>query len=269
MLFAVSGLMDCAVEASDGEVGVVKDFLFDDKTWKIRWMVVEAGHWLPGRRRVFIHPSAIAPLALPPKSNIPMMSSPATLKLTVNLTRDEIGAGPHAHEDQPVTKDMESLLYDYYGSDPYWGASHFGGVGLPDTESEIVEDAARRNADAQIPPLDGGDHLHSVAEFKGYYVHALDGDIGHIENLLADDSNWEIRYLVIATRNWWPGKIVQLAPYAVKDIDWFGEHINMNVTREQVKSAPAWDPLALADEVSEGDLHRHFGWPGYGRSAED
>jgi len=96
MLFAVSGLMGCAVEASDGEVGVVKDFLFDDQTWKIRWMAVEAGHWLPGRRRVFIHPSAIAPLALPPKSNIPMMSSPATLKLNVNLTRDEIGAGPHA-----------------------------------------------------------------------------------------------------------------------------------------------------------------------------
>ena len=76
MLFAVSGLMGCPVEASDGEVGAVKDFLFDDETWKIRWMAVEAGDWLPGRRRVFIHPSAIAPLALPAKSNIPMMSSP-------------------------------------------------------------------------------------------------------------------------------------------------------------------------------------------------
>ena len=60
-----------------------------------------------------------------------------------------------------------------------------------------------------------------------------------------------IRYLVIATRNWWPGKVVQLSPYAVKDIDWFGEHVNMNVTRDQVRSAPAWDPLAMADEVSE------------------
>ena len=58
---------------------------------------------------------------------------------------------------------------------------------------------------------------------KAIIVHALDGDIGHIENLLADDDNWEIRYLVIATRNWWPGKVVQLAPYAVKAIDWFGE----------------------------------------------
>ena len=265
MLFAVSGLMGCPVQGSDDAVGVVKDFLFDDQTWKIRWMAVEAGPWLAGRRRVFIHPSAIAPLALPPKPNLPMMSSPATLQLSVALTRAQIEAGPHAHEDQPVTKDMEALLYDYYGSDPYWGASHFGGGVLPNAESEIVEAAARRNADAQIPPVDGADHLHSIAEFTGYAVHAVDGDIGHIENCLADDGNWEIRYLVIATRNWWPGKVVQLAPYAVKDLDWFGEHINLNVTRDQVKSAPAWDPLAMADEVSEADLHRHFGWPGYDR----
>ncbi len=269
MLFAVSGLEGAQVQATDGEVGAVKDFLFDDKTWKIRWMAVEAGDWLPGRRRVFIHPSAIAPLTLPPKPALPMMSQGETLALTVNLTRAQIEAGPHAHENEAVTRDMATLLYDYYAWDPYWGASHFGGAALPNAESRIVGEAARRDADAEIPPLDGADHLHSAAELKGYYVHALDGDIGHVENVLADDANWEIRYLVIATRNWWPGKVVQLAPYAVKDIDWFGQHINMSVTRDQVRSAPAWDPLAMADEVGEEQLHRHFGWPGYGWSSED
>ena len=84
---------------------------------------------------------------------------------------------------------------------------------------------------------------------------------------LADDANWEIRYLVIATRNWWPGKVVQLSPYAVKDIDWFGEHINMNVTRDQVRSAPAWDPLAMADEVSEDAAPSPFRLAGLRRVA--
>lgn len=262
MLFAVSGLEGCAVHASDGgEVGSVSDFLFDDETWKIRWMVVGASHWLPGRK-FFIHPSAIAPLTLPPKPKLPMMSSGEALELTVNLTRAEIEAGPHAHEDDPVSGDMQALLYDYYGWDPYWGATHFGPV-LPNAESEIVLDAARRATEAQLPPLDGADHLHGVASVKDYYVHAVDGDIGHVENILADDANWEIRYFVIATRNWWPGKIVQLSPYAVKNIDWFGEHINMNVTRDQVRSAPAWDPLAMMDKASEDALHSHFGWPGY------
>jgi hypothetical protein len=267
MLFATSGLIGCPVRASDGEVGAVKDFLFDDTTWKIRWMAVDASHWLPGRR-VFIHPSAIAPLVLPPKPQLPMMSPGDTLALTVNLTKEQIAAGPHAHEDDPVTSDTESLLYDYYAWDPFWGGSHFGGAALPNAESQLVGDSARREADAEIPPLDGAEHLHSVAEFQGYYVHALDGDIGHVENLLADEANWEIRYLVIATRNWWPGKIVQLSPYAVKDIDWFGEHVNMNVSRDQVRSAPVWDPLAMADKASEDEFHRHFGWPGYGRSPE-
>jgi hypothetical protein len=264
MLFAVSGLMDCAVHASDGEVGAVRDFLFDDQTWKIRWMAVDTGDWLPGRR-VFIHPSAIAPLTLPPKPTLPMMSMGETLTLTVNLTRSQIEAGPHAHADVPVTRDMEALLYDHYGWDPYWGASYFGAGLLPNAESELVGDAERRAAEAENPPLDGADHLHSVSEFKGYTVHALDGDIGHVENLLADDANWDIRYLVIATRNWWPGKIVQLSPYAVKDVDWFGEQVNMNVTRDQVRSAPPCDPLAMMDKASEDELHRHFGWPGYGK----
>jgi hypothetical protein len=83
-----------------------------------------------------------------------------------------------------------------------------------------------------------------------------------------EDTNWRIRYLIIATRNWWPGKIVQLAPYAVKDIDWFGQRINMIVSRDQVKSAPAWEPLALADEAREDELDRHFGWPAYRRPSE-
>ena len=111
MLFAVSGLQGAEVRATDGEVGAVRDFLFDDATWKIRWMAVDAGDWLPGRR-VFIHPSAIAPLALPPKPQLPMMSPGETLALTVNLTRQQIEAGPHAREHDPVTRDMEALLYD-------------------------------------------------------------------------------------------------------------------------------------------------------------
>jgi hypothetical protein len=227
-------------------------------------MAVDGGDFLSGRR-VFIHSSAIAPLTLPPKPTLPMMSPGEPLKLIVSLTKAQIAAGPQTHEDEPVTRDMESLLYDYYGWDPYWGATHFGGAVLRNAESHIVGDVVRRDAEAEIPPVDGVDSLHSMADFKGYHVHALDGDIGHVDNVLADESNWEVRYLIIATRNWWPGKIVQLAPYAVKDIDWFDRRINMNVGRDRVQSAPAWDPLALADQAREERLHRHFGWPRYRR----
>ena len=245
MLFAVTGLQGCPVEADDGHVGSVKDFLFDDQSWKVRWMVVDTGNWLLGRQ-VLIHPSAIAPLdlALPSKRVLPMMSMGDALVVFVQLTKRQIEASPDAREDEPVTKQMETDLYELL----------------------IFSEAAARQAaaDSESHRGDVDPHLRSVASINDYHVHATDGDLGHVENFLADDANWDIRYLVVATRIWWPGEHIQLAPDAVKGIDWAEHRINVNVTRDQVKSSPAWDPLAMADQVGEQQLHRHFGWPGYG-----
>src|ERR1700728_1962871 len=116
MLFAITGLQRCPVEGIDGHVGTVKDFLFDDQSWKIRWMVVDTGYWLPGRR-ILIHPSVIAPLDLAESTKrvLPMMSGAGPLAVSVRLTNLQIEARPEAHEDEPVTKQMEAQLYDYYG----------------------------------------------------------------------------------------------------------------------------------------------------------
>ncbi len=267
MLFAVTGLCGCRVEADDGHVGSVKDFLFDDQSWKVRWMVVDTGNWLPGRQ-VLIHPSAIAPLDLDlPARRAPMMSLGDALVVSVRLNKQQIEASPEAREDEPVTKQMETDLYDHYGWDPSWGATNFGAsaIAAPLFEPLIFsEAAARQAADTESRRGEGDPHLRSVASVNGYHVHATDGDLGHVENFLGDDINWDICYLIVATRNWWPGKHIQLVPYAVRGIDWSEGRINVNVTRDQVKSSPAWDPLAMADQVGEQQYHRHFGWPGYG-----
>jgi hypothetical protein len=253
MLFAVSGLQGCAIAASDGRIGAVKDFLFDDQSWTIRWLVVDTGDSLTGRK-VLIHPSAVAPLAIPPKPRLPMMSPSDSLEVSVNLTRRQIEESPEARADDPVTKDMEALLYDYYGWDPGWGATDF-------SENAIVDKAAEQGATGAESGPGGGQGLESAARIIGYHVHASDGELGHVENLLADDAGWDIRYLVIATSSWRPGKTVRLAPYAVTAVDRADREVKLNVTRDQVKSAPAWDPLATTDEVSEQQLRRHFGWP--------
>ena len=266
MLFAVGGLIGCPVRASDGDIGAVKDFLFDDQSWKIRWMSVDTGHWLPGRQ-VLIHPSAIAPLELPPKPALPMMSAGETLTISVHLTKQQIDASPDAREDAPCTKELEASLYRHYGWDPYWGDTYFGRDAIDPLSKPIVaETATRRAPERRSNPGDGDPYLGSIADVKGYIIEATDGDLGPVENVLADDVNWDIRYLVVATRHWLPGRLVQLAPYAVTGIDWRERRVSVNVTRDQVKSAPAWDPVAMADEVAEEQLHRHFGWPGYGRA---
>jgi hypothetical protein len=268
MLFAVSGFRGCAVEASDGRAGTVKDFLFDDESWRIRWMVVDTRNWLPGRQ-VLIHPSVIAlpDLTEPAGGRLPMMGTPDRLVLSVRLAKRQIEASPDIREDEPVSQQMQAHLFDYYGWDPYWGASYFGmnAIASPFSAPPFVAAAVPHQAlDRETHPGDGDPHLRSVGAIKGYHVHATDGDLGHVENFLADDVNWDIRYLVVDTRNWWPGKHVQLAPFAVKEIDWLERRVKLNVTRDQVKSAPPWDPVAMVDQIGEQQLHRHYGWLGYG-----
>ena len=57
MLQVISPLKGFAIEATDGQIGKVVDFLFDDASWKVRWFFVECGAWLKGRK-VLIHPQA-------------------------------------------------------------------------------------------------------------------------------------------------------------------------------------------------------------------
>jgi hypothetical protein len=272
MLFVLSALKECAVKASDGRIGTVKDFLFDEKTWRVRWMVVHPKSQ-PGRK-VLIHPRAIAPLDVSPPSSggLGLMGMGPKLTLCVRLTRAQIEASPDVREDEPVSRQIESRIHDFYGWEAYWSAADQYqnmstiAAGPPRPPPYLAEPAIREPANAEtLPPsADGDPHLRSVNEVNGYHVHATDGDIGHIEHLLADDEKWDIHYFVIDTRNWWPGKHVLLAPYAVQSIDWSDRHILLNVTRDQVRSSPPWDPLAMTDQIGERRLQSHYGWPGYG-----
>ncbi len=121
MLFAASGLIGRPVAASDGRIGAVGDFLVDDRRWDVRWVVVDTGQWLPGRK-ILIHPSAVAPIRLPPKPALPMLSFGDEMAVSVNLTVREVEASPDAREDEPVTEELERRLFDHYGWDPSWSA---------------------------------------------------------------------------------------------------------------------------------------------------
>ena len=59
MLRHQSEIIGYAIHASDGYIGTVSDHLFEDKTWLVRWLVVDTGHWLPGRK-VLLPPSVLA-----------------------------------------------------------------------------------------------------------------------------------------------------------------------------------------------------------------
>jgi hypothetical protein len=256
MLFAANGLIGRPVAASDGRIGAVRDFLLDD--WrKVRWMVVDTGQWLPGRK-VLIHPSAIVPIHLPPRPTIPMLSFGEPLEVSVNLTTRQIEASPDAGTDQPVTDELERRLFDHYRWDPLWSAPDSGaeaaGASSPPTAAGMEADQA----------AEGGLRLGSAGAMKGFAVYGTDGEVGSIDNVFIDDIRWSVRYLVVATRGWLHAKLVQVPLHVVKDIDWPAQVATLRVTRERVSSAPAWDPVEMVDEIAEERMRGHFGPPGRG-----
>jgi hypothetical protein len=255
MLHVVSALKGYAIEATDGTIGTVADFLIDDRTWAVRWLVVDSGGWL-SHRRVLIHPTAIG--AVDDSGRL----------VAVALTKAQVASSPDIAQDRPVSQQMEESLFDHYGWDPMWGgASYFGGMGMGYPMAALpFGDAPYRigGAVADLAPAPGDTHLRSLAAVRGYHVHASDGDIGHVADFLIEDAPWGVRYLILDTRNWWPGQHVLMSPYAVRDISWAEHDITLDVTRDKVKTSPPWDPAAILDEIYEQRVHTHYDWPGYG-----
>ena len=266
MLNAASSLKGSEIRAKDGSLGTASDFLFDDSTWKLRWMVVDTGRWLTGRK-VLIHPSAV------------ISAEHGAQELRVALTKAQVEGSPDIAHDRPVSRQMQTSLYGYYGWDPLWGggingggmyggAMYGGGMGAmaqPLSSPAYFGTGGMREEERGGAEVDEGDpHLRSIAEVTGYHVHASDGDIGHIEDVLVDTQSWDIRYLIVDTSNWWFGQHVLISPKAVKGVDWSERHVRLDIARERVKSSPPWDPAQAISNEYERRLHGHYNWPGYG-----
>jgi hypothetical protein len=254
MLRVGSKLTGFAVRATDGDIGSIRDFLFDDRTWKLRWLVVDTGFWLTGRK-VLVHPSAIG------------VPDTTHEKIPVQLTKAQIKASPDILCDAPVSLRMEDGINNYFGWSPYWDGNDFG-IGsmgsslIPAPDSGAV--ALREPLDTALHSDDGDPHLRSIAAVNGYHVHASDGSIGHVADFLIDDVAWDIRYLIIDTNNWWPGRHVLMSPHAVREVSWARSQIGVDVSRAKVKAGPEWKPLDVIDHAYEERLRSHYFWPGLG-----
>jgi hypothetical protein len=255
MLLVVSVLKGYAIEASDGRIGTVSDFLFDDQTWKMRWLVADVGTWWTGHK-VLIHPSAVDGVDHERRA------------LGLSLTKERIKGSPDAREDEPVSRQIEYNLHSYYGWAPLWAENSYFGAGamsVPLMSPPLFGGFVEREAAGVGAGADEGDpHLRSITAVTGCHLHASDGSIGHLENFMVDDATWIIEYLIVDTKNWWLGKHVLISPHAVKDISYLDHEIRLRVTRDQVKGSPPWDPMSKIELAYQRRLHGHYDWPAYG-----
>lgn len=218
-----------AILARDGRIGTVDDVYFDDERWAVRYLVVDTGEWLPGRKAL------ISPASLPVQEG-------GGDYLRVNLTREQVEHAPGTSEDPPVSQVLEEAHaryygYPYYWAGPYvWGMAPFPVSAAPAQSAsqsresrEMIERAQQRARES---------HLRSSAAVVGYSIRTADGEIGHVEDFVVDDRTWEIADMVVDTRNWLPGKKALVPPKAITGIDWDRREVRVSLRRDELKGAP-------------------------------
>ena len=251
MLRSLKQLEGYRIVTTDGDIGRVETFLFDDERWTVRYLVADTGGWLTGRT-VLISPIAIRG------------ADWFGRQLSVDLTREQVENSPGIERDKPVSRQFEVDYHNYYGWPYYWaGAGIWGAWTYPSALIAMHETPA--TTATREPERRGDPHLRSAKEVAGYHVQATDDEIGHIEDFVLDDESWQIRYLVVDTSNWWFGKKVLVAPDWVELVDWPERKVFVHVTKEQVKNSPEWDPAAPVNRVYEERLYDSYGRPAYWR----
>jgi hypothetical protein len=110
---------------------------------------------------------------------------------------------------------------------------------------------------------DADPHLRSCQAVTGYHIRAKDGEIGHVQGFLVDDSTWSIRYLIVNTSNWWMGHQVLLSPDWIHDVNWSGSIVTVDLDRQAIKDAPPYDPQAPFAREAEATIYGHYGRHGY------
>ena len=247
MLTNATFLKGLAIHATDGEIGSVEEFYFDDATWGIRYLVVKTGGWLSGKE-VLISPIAIK-------------SVDWTAKLLyVGLTKKQVENSPDIDTHKPVSRQHEAEYSSYYGYNNYWGGPYLWGPAYYPANL-AVPPTAWSKARIQAESMDS--HLRSSESVTGYHVEAKDGEIGHVDAFVIDDQYWSVRYVEVATRNWLPGKKVLLSPAWIDRVDWLESKVFVGVFRQAIQDAPEYLLDRPITREYENKLYFHYGHPLY------
>ena len=262
MLRSMKELENYAISATDGLVGHLKDFYFDDDAWVVRYFVVDAGTWLSSRM-VLISPIAV--------------SHPNWLERTlpVSITMAQVKSSPDIDTDKPVSRQHEEDYLTYYGYPYYWGGMGMWGEGMvpyamvPGYTGDAKNQAEREREEAvhvreqRERHRNDDPHLRSCNAVVDYHLHATDGEIGHVAGFLVDDDTWAIRYLIVDTSNWWLGHKVLVAPQWITGVHWSDRTVSVDLSRDAIQHAPHYDPTLSWSRDQDESLYRHYRRTGF------
>jgi sporulation protein YlmC with PRC-barrel domain len=219
MLQNIKRLFGHKLAASDGDIGAVKDFYFDDKTWVIRYLIADTGSWMTGRL-VLLSPHAFG--CIDPEGKI----------MHVNLTRRQIENSPSIESHKPVSRQYEIDYYRYYGWPAYWEGSGMWGLG----SFPVVLPPSKDEMEAHLPHHHRDDkHLQSIRAVNGYHIQTVDGAIGRVSDFMVDDKSWAIRELIVETGHWYSGKEILISPSKVERISYEESTVFVSLTKADIQ----------------------------------
>ena len=235
MLHLAHKVAGATVKGIDGEIGTLDDFYFEEDRWTVRYLLVDTGKWLSGKRVL------ISPMSVP--------DGWGREGVRLSLTKDQVWNSPEIKEDD-LSLDSEAQVLTYYGYPDYWGAASVWGNF--DSPTALI---ARAPAVKPPVPSNGIDpearHLRSIRKSTGYHLHARDGEIGHVDDFLIGQESWRIRYLLVDTSNWIGGRSVIVSPEKVDGIDKDKGLLYVGADRKAIKEAPELESIQSALELTE------------------
>lgn len=240
MLRSLRAMFEYSIRATDGEVGKVYDFYFDDASWQICHMGVNTGGWL-FRKEVLLSPNVLGQPDWS-RGTIP-----------VRLTSEQVRNSPGADTHKPVSRQEEEAARVRH----VWPACWPCEVMVPQLGIDLPGPTARRQAGNA-----GGDpHLRSVREVIGYYVEASDGRIGSVSDMIADDETWRVCQLAIDPGSWLYGQQTLVVPLCVSQISWANRAVAVNLTADQIRNGLPFDPAAPVNVRHEIHFYDYCGRP--------
>lgn len=241
---SLDALISARIHASDKPIGKVFDFYFEQRTWTVRYFVIDTRVWLPGRM-VLIAPPSVEGADW--DEGIVHMA----------LTSDQIEHSPHVDSKVTISREHETMLAKYFGWLPYW-------------ESRPLPESISRSVAAEALPQDRIDlernrkpesTLSAFKETLDYDLAAVDGEMGAMQDFLVDPQTWEIRYVTADIGTLFHKHLVVLSTDWLAGISWAQRQVRTKMTKDRIRSSPPMPEVI--DRPYEIALHEHYSRPGY------
>lgn len=248
MILNLSAFDGYSVHGLDGELGRLRDVYFDDFHWTVRYLVVELEE--NGANR----PALIAPYALERVDR-------EARAVTVHLDRAKVLASPTIRLDRPISLQDHVDLHNDYGWPFDWGPTSTSGVGAGNllASHPLIESQSEAGRLPTPPEQADDQNLRSLAEVTGYHLQARDGQIGRLDDLLANTQDWNVLYLVVDAGGWLGGRKVLLSPTWIEAVDWAAASIRIDLSWSTIQNSPAFDPAVPFDDEYTQRLSEHYG----------